>query len=80
METEPTDGSKAQSFEFLLQRVAALELILEHVLPMLIQDAPHQQDIRATLEEWAEQPPERMQENYAFVRTVDRLLDDIPDA
>lgn len=79
--TEPKDGSQAQAFELLQQRVAALEMILETLLPMLIQDAPYEQDILATLREWdEEEPPQGMLGNEAFAKAVQNLRDVLPGA
>ncbi|MBE2233039.1 MAG: hypothetical protein IAE85_06050 [Anaerolinea sp.] len=71
--------SRAQAFEALQQRVAALELIMETLLPMLIPGAQHAQDILATLREWDEEPPPEMTQNEAFHIAVQTLRDVLPD-
>ena len=67
-------------FESLQKRVAALEFVLEEILPMLIQDAPYYRDIQQTLFEWQDETPAKMQENEAFPLLVDALSDGLPDA
>lgn len=67
-------------FESLQKRVAALEYVLEEILPMLIQDAPYQRDVQQTLDEWEQDVPEKMQGNEAFQELVGAIVDGLPAA
>lgn len=73
-------GPQDDTPEYLSERVAALETMLTELLPMLIQDAPYESDIRETLVEWESSPPAGMQGNPAFVEAVGQLLDHLPSA
>lgn len=73
--TEPTPITLSN----VADRLAALEFIMENILPMLIQDARYQQDVQRTLEEWHQEPPPQFQGNEAFPLCVEQLLDGLPD-
>jgi len=61
------------------QRVAAIEHILDTVLPMLIQGSPHHEHIRQELLEMETAPPSRMQGNEALPILVNVLLEALPE-
>lgn len=61
------------------ERLDAIELILEVVLPMLISAAPNQKDIRQRLLQLAQTPPSHMKDNTALPFLVDAIELACPD-
>ncbi|MEA9675872.1 hypothetical protein VDF37_14565 [Xanthomonas campestris pv. raphani] len=61
------------------QRLDAIELVLEVVLPMLISNAPNQRQIRRRLLELADAPPAHMSDNTTLPLLVDAIESACPD-
>lgn len=66
-----TDGISDQ--EVNKQRLDAIELVVETVLPMLITMLPNQEVIRAKLLQLVERPPAHMQDNVALGLLVEEI-------
>jgi len=66
------------TLENAAERLAALEHLVEHILPVLIQDSSYLQDIRATLQEMLDSPSPELASNQALPRLVEGLLDATP--
>ncbi|WP_258873368.1 hypothetical protein [Xanthomonas campestris] len=61
------------------QRLDAIELVMETVLPMLISAAPNQKQIRARLLQLEEAPPAHMKDSNALGYLVDAIEKACPD-
>ncbi|WP_027489361.1 hypothetical protein [Rhodanobacter sp. OR92] len=68
------------TLENAAERLAALEYMLENILPMLIEASPHLPDIRATLQEMLDSPPPKLASSTALQCLVENVLDTIPSA
>ncbi|MCW1981601.1 hypothetical protein FHY25_001517 [Xanthomonas arboricola] len=61
------------------QRLDAIELVLEVVLPLLISNSPNQKQIRRQLMDLAQAPPAHMSDNTALPLLLDAIESACPD-